>query len=241
MIFLELQGPIYEGAQNPLARRWAALRRVAQCLCFFPWAFPAVAAGIADLDVLLKTRKSGQFSFVQTSVRGAFDGSPRSSNSKGIVQFVRPLQFRLEYEAPSDTLVLVSDEKVLVYEAPLSIVNIHSLKSMMTDRVRHLLGASGVGDLASTYDLRETSEKGIDWAVLTPRSSENEYLTRISLGFERSELIRIEVRTVARDHLIYQLTWQNETEFDALRFKFSPPAGADVVDHSQERPATSTK
>jgi outer membrane lipoprotein-sorting protein len=138
----------------------------------------------------------------------------------------------MEYASPGEVVVVADGTSVLVYEAPLSLTTVHSQKEVVSQAINLLLGARSVGELSGIYDLREVVDKDVDWAILTPKEAQMEWLKKISLGFERGDLSKVEVDTSAGERLLFQLNWLAADQVEMSRFIFAPPAGSDIVDKS---------
>jgi outer membrane lipoprotein carrier protein len=71
---------------------------------------------------------------------------------------------------------------------------------------------------------------GLDWLELLPRQAENAAFQNARLGFDAKGLVRLRiVDSLGQRTDISFSGWTRNPRFDAKTFRFSPPAGVDVV------------
>lgn len=191
------------------------------------------AGGLADLDVFLKTVESGTLNFTQNIVRKKFDGAPRNSESKARLEFHRPHSFRLEYAPPNDYVFAADGVKLIMHDPILNTTIVHDQSSLMGKELIALIGLKTIEILQKDYELREESVNGFDWAIATHSPKKEVIFSKISFGFQRNELTRLETVDGNGDRSTYRISWESLEAPAPSRFKFLPPAGSDYEDKSE--------
>lgn len=198
------------------------------------------AGGLAELDIFLKSTDAGVLIYSQTTFRKKFDGAPRNGESKARLEFARPHSFRVEYEPPNE-YVIVGDGKTLTMHDPKLMSTItHAQTSMVGESLTPLLKARAISAMSGAYDFRESSADGFEWAVVTPKPGKASTFEKISFGFQRNELTRLEIIQSDGDRLVYRISWESLEPPDPSRFNYFPPAGSDYEDKSDQAKPTST-
>ena len=198
------------------------------------------AGGLAELDVFLKSTDAGVLTYSQTTFRKKFDGAPRSGESKARVEFARPYSFRIEYEPPNEYVLVGNGKTVIVHDPKLMTTTTHAQTTAIGESLTPLLEARATSAMSGTYDFRESSANGFEWAVVTPKPGKESTFEKMSFGFQRNELTRLEIIESSGDRQVFRISWESLEPPDPSRFNYSPPAGSDHEDKSdQAKPVTS--
>jgi outer membrane lipoprotein-sorting protein len=199
----------------------------------------STAGGLAELDIFLKSTDAGVLIYSQTTFRKKFDGAPRSGETKARAEFFRPYSFRIEYEPPNEYVLVGNGKTVTVHDPKLMSTTIYEQKSMIGESLVPLLEARAISAMSGAYDFRESSANGFEWAVVTPLLGKASTFEKISFGFQRNELTRLEIIQSDGDKQVYRISWESLEPPDPSRFNYSPPAGSDYEDKSDQTKPTS--
>ncbi len=220
--------PLPPGGANPAARR-SRIRG----LCLMGLAALALGASVTSaladaVDTLrefVRDVKSGQAAFTQTVTSA--DGT-RKKVSSGEFEFARPDRFRFAYSKPFQQLIVADGQKVWIFDA--------DLNQASSRRLAQALGATPAALLAGAALERdfslsaEPARDGLEWALATPRAKDGAFQS-MRVGFKGRELTTVEVVDSfgQRSRLDFQRFVAN-APVQAERFRFVPPAGADVIE-----------
>ena len=188
-------------------------------------------AGVAHADAVdtlrefVRDMKSGQAAFTQTVTSA--DGA-RKKLSSGEFEFLRPNRFRFSYTKPFQQLILADGQKVWIYDTDLNQASSRRLTQALGSTPAALLaGASLEPDFVLS---NEASKDGLEWALATPRSKDGAFQF-MRVGFRNRELAVVELLDSfgQRSRLDFSRFVPNAT-LSSERFRFTPPAGADVIE-----------
>ncbi len=189
----------------------------------------ACAAAHADaVDTLrefVRDVKSGQAAFTQTVTSA--DGA-RKKVSSGDFEFTRPNRFRFSYTKPFQQLIVADGQKVWIFDADLNQASSRKIGQALGATPAALLaGASLEPDFVLAA---EASKDGVDWASATPRAKDGAFQS-MRVGFRGRDLVAVEVTDSfgQRSRLDFARFSAN-APLAAERFRFVPPAGADVIE-----------
>ena len=185
----------------------------------------AHASGLDQLHAFLEGTRTARGAFQQTV------GNPQrrtTQTSSGTFAFARPGKFRWTYDKPFDQLIVGDGASVWVYDKDLNQVIVRKLDAALGATPAALL--AGDNALERNFDLTAGAQAGeLEYVEATPRSPESQF-KRIQLGF-RDNL----PRTMTLLDAFGQTTELTFTTFERNPslagdlFRFTPPAGADVV------------
>lgn len=191
----------------------------------------AAAMGTARADAVDTLRefvsevKSGRAAFTQTVTSA--DGA-RKKLSSGQFEFQRPNRFRFVYTKPFEQTIVADGVKVWIYDA--------DLNQASSRPVAQALGATPAallvgGDLDKDFVLKaEPARDGLVWALATPRVKDGPFQF-LRMGFRGKELAAVEITDSFGQRSLLQFSgYQANVALDATRFRFTPPAGADVIE-----------
>jgi len=148
--------------------------------------------------------------------------------SRGTLELQRPGKFRWVYEEPYEQVMVADGLNVWSYDVDLAQVTVKPQQEVLGNTPALLLGGSG--NVLDDFDYVESFEdRGTVWVRLQPRSDANGF-TGIELGFNDGQLRRmIFSDNLQQSTLIVLYDLAVNTEIPPAHFRFSPPAGADLV------------
>lgn len=213
---------------NPALRRLVGLT-LAAAFCLS--GASAFASGLAQLRSFVGEVKSAKGEFTQRELKGARSDAQAGSVggvSSGTFAFARPGKFIWLYQKPYEQLLQADGTTLYVYDK--------DLKQVTERALGNALGASpaailfGSNDLDKNFTLKEGSAKdGLEWVELVPKSSDTQF-KQVLIGFKDGNLQAMELADVFGN--VSRLTFSNivrNPSLPANQFKFTPPAGVDVI------------
>ena len=185
----------------------------------------AHADAVDTLREFVREVKSGQSAFTQTVTSS--DGA-RKKVSSGDFEFARPNRFRFSYTKPFQQLIVADGQKVWIFDADLNQASSRKLTQALGATPAALLaGASLEPDFVLAA---EPSKDGLDWASATPRAKDGAFLS-MRVGFRGRELVAVEVvDSFGQRSRLDFARFSTNAPMAAERFRFVPPAGADVIE-----------
>ncbi|MCK6408156.1 outer membrane lipoprotein chaperone LolA [Thauera sp.] len=189
----------------------------------------ALAAGAADgvkqlRDFVASVRSAeGEFEQVVTAQSGR-----RPQEAAGSFAYARPGRFHWEYVRPYRQL-LVGDGKALWSWDP-------DLNQVTVREIGDALGATpaailfGSGALDDSFELADGgTHDGLAWAEARPKLTESGFES-LRIGFSGGQLQRMEMRDHFGQTTVIRFTrLRANPALAADRFRFEPPAGADII------------
>lgn len=204
-------------------RRHALLAVLSSASVLVPTGVRADAAD--QLRQFVRDVSSGRARFTQTvtSVEGG-----RQKVSSGSFEFVRPNRFRFTYEKPFEQVIVADGRKVWIYDADLNQASSRPLAKALGNTPAALLAGGAIDEdfmLAA-----QPSTAGIDWVQATPRTTEGSF-KHMRVGFMGKTLAQVEIVDSFGQRSLLQFTdFVANPGIAADRFRFVPPAGADVIE-----------
>lgn len=185
----------------------------------------AHADAVDTLREFVREVKSGQAAFTQTVT--STDGA-RKKVSSGDFEFARPNRFRFSYTKPFQQLIVADGQKVWIFDADLNQASSRKLTQALGATPAALLaGASLEPDFVLAA---EASKDGLDWASATPRAKDGAFQS-MRVGFRGRELVAVEVvDSFGQRSRLDFARFNTNAPVAAERFRFVPPAGADVIE-----------
>ncbi|MBX3602037.1 MAG: outer membrane lipoprotein chaperone LolA [Rubrivivax sp.] len=180
---------------------------------------------VETLRAFVRDVASGSAAFTQvvTSTDGA-----RRRTSSGRFEFQRPNRFRFEYAKPFEQTIVADGEKVWIHDTELNQASSRRLAQALGATPAALLAG---GSLDADFELRnDGSADGLDWALALPRAKDGPF-ERMRVGFRAGTLAEVEIVDSfgQRSRLSFSGFAANPA-IPAARFRFTPPAGADVIE-----------
>jgi len=193
--------------------------------CLLTFAAAAQADAVASLREFVQEVKSGRAAFTQ--VASSADGS-RKKTSSGSFEFQRPNRFRFTYTKPFEQLIVADGQKVWIYDTDLNQASSRKLSQALGATPAALLAG---GSLEQDFVLSsEPSRDGLDWALATPRAKDGAF-QQLRVGFRGKTLAAVEILDSFGQRSLLQFTrFEPNVPLAAELFRFTPPAGADVIE-----------
>ena len=188
----------------------------------------AVAGARADpVDTLREFSrdvKSGRANFIQTV--SSPDGAKKKTSS-GSFEFSRPNRFRFAYSKPFEQLIVSDGQKVWLHDVDLNQVSVRLLDQALGSTPAALLAG---GALERDFELSALPARdGLEWVQAKPRAKDGT-VAELRVGFRGKDLAALELVDAfgQRSVLLFSAVQQG-VAVPAERFRFVPPAGADVI------------
>lgn len=191
----------------------------------------AVAEGASSkLEQFVDTVETFSANFEQTVIDS--EGN-LLEQAEGEFQLQRPGKFRWDYQQPYPQQIVADGENIWFYDVDLEQVTVKPQQEALADTPASLL--SGKELPADQYHIQNLpSDDGLLWVELTPKQPDSNFQA-VTLAFDGDSLKQMIMRDSfdQRTRLIFSQVDENP-DFDADAFSFTPPAGVDVVGDSQE-------
>jgi len=187
---------------------------------------PAAHADAADtLRAFIRDVNTGRAQFTQTVTSP--DGAKKKTSS-GSFEFSRPNRFRFAYAKPFEQLIVGDGQKVWIYDADLNQASSRRFTSALGATPAALLAG---GSLDKDFDLSPLPPKeGLEWVQANPKSNDGSFKS-VRVGFRGKELAAIEIVDAFDQRSLLQFSqFSAGVSFGADAFRFTPPAGADVIE-----------
>lgn len=184
------------------------------------------AGGRQKLNEFFTTVDTMQAAFTQQVVDDK--GKVRQSSS-GNVYLLRPGKFRWEYAAPDKHEIVADGKNVWVYDVELDQVTVKPMKTALSAApVGLLTQKQNVEKQFSVQDM-EAEGSNLEWFRLTPHKKDSDF-TSMDLGVDNNGIAEM----ILNDKF-GQMTYikfsgmRTNINLGADKFKFTPPAGVDVI------------
>jgi len=186
----------------------------------------ALADAVDSLREFVRDARSGRSSFTQTVTSP--DGA-RKKVSSGSFEFQRPNRFRFNYTRPFEQLIVADGAKVWIYDADLNQASSRQLAAALGSTPAAIL--AGGGSLEKDFELTpQPARDGLEWALATPRQKDGT-IQVLRVGFRGKDLAAIEILDgFGQRSLLQFVDLRLNVTVAADTFRFSPPAGADVIE-----------
>ena len=189
------------------------------------------AAGVARADAVETLRefvrdvKSGRANFTQvvSSAEGA-----RKKTSSGQFEFLRPNRFRFVYTKPFEQLIVADGNKVWIFDADLNQASSRRASQALGSTPAALLAGASLDDEFVLSGL--PTRDGLDWALATPKAKDGPFQA-LRVGFKGKTLSAVEITDSFGQRSVLSFSgFEGNIALPADRFRFTPPAGADVIE-----------
>jgi outer membrane lipoprotein carrier protein len=199
-------------------KTWATL------FAFILGASVARADGVELLREFSQQVKSGRAAFTQTVTSP--DGAKKKSSS-GQFEFLRPNRFRFVYAKPFEQQIVADGQKVWLYDVDLNQVTVRPLTQALGATPAALLAGASI---EKDFELSALpAADGLQWAQALPRVKDGP-VQSVRIGFRGSTLAALEiVDSFGQRSLLRFDELQSNVKLPEESFRFTPPAGADVL------------
>ena len=191
----------------------------------FAGASGARATGLAQLKTFNDSAKSGKVTFQQVVVAR---GQTAAKESTGTFSFQRPGKFRWTYEKPIQQVIVGDGEKLWIYDKDLNQVIVRKLDRALGASPAALL--AGGGALENNFELTEGAAKdGVEYVEAKPKTADTGF-ERVIIGLAGNAPRTMELRDTFGNVTTLRFgAFERNVAQHANTFRFTPPAGADVV------------
>ncbi|TKS54012.1 outer membrane lipoprotein chaperone LolA [Luteimonas yindakuii] len=160
-----------------------------------------------------------------------FDGNGRvKESSSGRVALSAPRLFRWEYVKPYPQLIVADGRRVWVFDPDLEQVTVRPQGP--EEQNSPLATLIEPGRLDRDFDVSEEAAPvdGLHWMTLTPKRDQDASFQSARLGFDATALVRMEVVDALGQRTEIAFSgWRKNPRFAAETFRYTPPAGVDVI------------
>jgi len=185
----------------------------------------ARADAVDQLREFVRDVKSGKSAFTQ--VVTSPDGKKKKTSS-GEFEFQRPNRFRFAYLQPFDQAIVADGSKVWIYDKDLNQASSRKMSAAVGATPAAILAG---GDLEKDFTLKaEADRNGLSWVLASPKVADGQFKS-IRIGFKGRQLAAVEIVDSfgQRSDLAFA-DLQTNVSLDPARFRFVPPAGADILE-----------
>ncbi|EYC50694.1 membrane protein [Hylemonella gracilis str. Niagara R] len=197
--------------------------------------------GLSALSVFLQSTRSGRADFTQVVTlppRASDSGTrvARTRSSSGSFAFQRPGRFRFVYAAPLPQTIVADGKTLWLYDEDLNQVTVRAQAGALDDTPAALIaGAADLNTLQKSYELaNDGAQDGLLWVRATPKARDGQ-TQQLRVGLRavtpnQVELGAFEILdSFGQRSLLTFSRMQVNVSLSADTFRFTPPAGADVI------------
>lgn len=183
------------------------------------------AGGIVQLRQFVDTARSAQGEFDQI-VSSASGRKPQRAS--GSFVFSRPGKFRWAYDKPYPQLLVSDGVKLWSWDQDLNQVTVKRIGDALGSTPAAIL--AGDEALERNFELAEAgSNDGLEWVLAKPRQPDSSFES-MRMGLAGGVLKRMELKdNFGQTTVIEFRALVANAHPDPALFRFSPPAGADVI------------
>ena len=183
------------------------------------------AEALAQLNQFVAVTRSAEGEFEQTVMARS---GRKPQQASGRFAFSRPGKFRWEYEQPYQQLLVGDGERLWSWDRDLNQATVRPIGDALGSTPAAIL--FGQGDLERDFVLGDGGESdGLSWVDARPRKTESSFES-MRIGLLDGQLKRMELRdNFGQTTLIRFTRLTANPPQDASRYRFVPPAGADVI------------
>jgi outer membrane lipoprotein carrier protein len=200
------------------------LRRIVLLIASLPLLAHA-GAGLDSLDGFLKEMKTLQGQFVQIQYNADRREPQRAS---GTLELARPGRFRWVYSEPYHQELVADGSSLWIYD--------QDLDQATEKPLRQALGQAPIMLLMENRPLEEEfiltelgRDQGMDWVELKPRGEAADF-REVKFAFRERILARMQLTDAFGQIILIEFSSMRlNPPLADERFRFSPPAGVDVV------------
>jgi outer membrane lipoprotein carrier protein len=194
------------------------------------------ADGLASLERFVKGVSSGRAVFTQVVTAPGRNGEAgKARTSTGTFAFQRPNRFRFVYGKPFEQSIVADGQTLWMHDVDLNQVTARKQALVLGSTPAALIAAApDLSVVQAEYDLQGLPDKdGLQWVLATPKTKDGQ-LRSVRVGFRGDTA----TPTLAVLDILDNFGQRSELRFDKVEvnpalpadlFRFTPPAGADVV------------
>ena len=155
-------------------------------------------------------------------------------SASGTFIFARPGKFRWTYEKPHKQLLVGDGAKLWIHDPDLNQVTVKRMDRAISSTPAALL--AGRDDITALFTLRDGgSAGGLNWVEATPKEKDTGF-DRVRLGLQGKTLAAMELHDQLGGRTMLRFTdLKPNASIAADTFRFTPPAGADVMEEPAPR------
>ena len=201
------------------------MKRLLTAFALLAAAFAAQADSVDTLRAFIREVNTGRAQFTQTVTSP--DGVKKKTSS-GSFEFARPNRFRFSYAKPFEQVIVADGQKVWIFDADLNQASSRKFTSALGATPAALLAG---GSLDKDFDLvAQPAKDGLDWVLANPKVKDTAFKS-VRVGFRGKDLAAVEIIDAFDQRSLLQFSqFASGVSFPADAFKFTPPAGADVIE-----------
>lgn len=200
------------------------IKRTVACLAAFCLVSGTVwADSVADLKSWLRETRTLKADFAQSSAGGIGGGK-----SQGTMAISRPGKFRWSINKPYTQLMVGDGSRIWLYDPELKQVIVRKSEKALGGTPAALL--AGDNDAEQRFTFKADGEHaGAEWVIAEPKQNDTGFV-RIRIGLAGNELkgMVLEDSFGQVTTLVFSNVVRNG-DAPASLFRFTPPAGADVL------------
>lgn len=198
------------------------------------------AGGLNDLEVFVKTVKTGRADFTQVVTSPPKEGqAPRVKTSSGTFEFSRPSRFKFIYKKPFEQSIVADGQTLWLYDFDMNQVTSRKQSLVLGSTPAALIAAApDVQTLQADFTLADAPDKdGLQWVAATPKSKDGQ-LQAVRVGFKRADAASSQPGALAALEILDSFGQRSLLTFNRFEvnpvlpsssFQFKAPAGADVI------------
>ena len=205
------------------------MKRFVIALALFSSSLAARADSVDTLRGFIRDVNSGRAQFTQTVTSP--DGAKKKT-STGSFEFARPNRFRFAYAKPFEQVIVADGQKVWIFDADLNQASSRKFSSALGATPAALLAG---GALDKDFDLvavpaKDAAKDGLEWVQANPKLKDGAFKS-VRVGFRGKDLAAVEIIDAFDQRSLLQFSqFVPGVSFAADAFRFTPPAGADVIE-----------
>lgn len=148
--------------------------------------------------------------------------------STGKMYLQRPGRFRWEYTKPDKHLIVSDGGSVWIYDEDLDQVTVKSMKSTLASApVGLLLNKQPVNQQFQVTPMKSTGR--LDWFHLIPHKKDSDF-TSMDIAIDKKGIQEMVLQDkFGQETVIHMNTVKIDPKINAQQFRFTPPAGADII------------
>lgn len=185
----------------------------------------AIAGAVDQLHRFLDSTRTLKAEFAQIVIA---NNGRKPQQSSGILSISRPGKLRWEIIKPYPQLIVGDGDKFWIYDQELQQVTVRKAGQAIGNSPAALL--AGNNDLEKNFTLKDVGNaEGLSWLEATPKGADSGF-EKIRMGFAGADLKAMELSdNFGQTTQISFSRLERNPALPAANFKFTPPAGVDVI------------